>query len=446
MGEPPAVGGAAPAVWVNARQFTGRIVTVSNSMIFTEPVYNYSRDFPLLWEEMHLPITYTDDRAEAERVLLDVARRHTQDYRAQGDAAIERMLQRYSMPPATLEPRVFYRITDNWLELGLRFVAPVHGARELKDAMSRDILAGFDAAGIGIASATYDIVGFPSVRIAGAEGGTRGVVTRVRAWFVALAETFWFVPGLMVIGGIGLGEALVDLDRSGIVPKALVNSPWLYGGSATGARTLLGAVASSTIGVAGTVFSITIAALSLAAGQMGPRLLRNFTHDRGNQATLGVFLATFSFALIVLRSVRTVAEHEFVPHVALSVALLLAFVCVGTLVFFVGHMADRINVDNVIEVREQGSARVDPSRALRARDARRASRGILERRSPRDRPAPRVRSRDLGARSVPVGRGARRGDPHARAARRLRLSGRADRDREAGRRGASAPRSRARPC
>jgi uncharacterized membrane protein len=68
----------------------------------------------------------------------------------------------------------------------------------------------------------------------------------------------------------------VAFDRSGIVPPWLLQN-WLYDGGATGARTLLGAVASSTIGVAGTVFSITIAALSLAAGQMGPRLLRNFS-------------------------------------------------------------------------------------------------------------------------------------------------------------------------
>ncbi len=98
------------------------------------------------------------------------------------------------------------------------------------------------------------------------------------------------------------------------------------------------------------MFSITIAALSLAAGQMGPRLLRNFTRDRGNQFTLGAFLGTFSYALMVLRSVRTQSEGAFVPHLSLSVGILLAFVCVGTLVFFVGHMAGRINVDTVIEL------------------------------------------------------------------------------------------------
>lgn len=153
----------------------------------------------------------------------------------------------------------------------------------------------------------------------------------------------------MVVMGIAAALALVEIDRQGVLPKSWLEG-WLYDGGGTGARTLLGAVASSTIGVAGTVFSITIAALSLAAGQMGPRLLRNFTHDRGNQVTLGAFLATFSYALMVLRSVRTQDEGIFVPHLSLTVAIVLAIACVGTLVYFVGHMASRINVDTVIEL------------------------------------------------------------------------------------------------
>ena len=173
---------------------------------------------------------------------------------------------------------------------------------------------------------------------------------RLRQWLGLLSETFWLVPAAMVLAGILAAIGLVTLDRSGAVPPALLESPWLYNGGGTGARTLLGAVASSTIGVAGTVFSITIAALSLAAGQMGPRLLRNFTRDRGNQVTLGAFLGTFSYALMVLRTVRTHSEGEFVPHVSLSVGILMAFGCVGTLVYFVGHMAGRINVDTVIEL------------------------------------------------------------------------------------------------
>jgi len=176
------------------------------------------------------------------------------------------------------------------------------------------------------------------------------LTVRIRQFLSGLADTFWLVPGLMVMAGVVGAIGLVSLDGSGVVPQYLLDGPWLYNGGGTGARTLLGAVASSTIGVAGTVFSITIAALSLAAGQMGPRLLRNFTSDRGNQFTLGAFLGTFSYALMVLRSVRTQGEGEFIPHLSLTVAILLAFVCVGTLVYFVGHMAGRINVDTVIEL------------------------------------------------------------------------------------------------
>lgn len=176
------------------------------------------------------------------------------------------------------------------------------------------------------------------------------LTARVRKFLSDLADTFWLLPGLIVLAGIIAAIGLVCVDRSGIVPQWMLDSAWLYNGGATGARTLLGAVASSMIGVAGTVFSITIAALSLAAGQMGPRLLRNFTSDRGNQVTLGALLGTFSYALMVLRSVRTPDEGGFVPHIALSFSILLACVCVAMLVYFVGHMAGRINVDTVIEL------------------------------------------------------------------------------------------------
>lgn len=176
------------------------------------------------------------------------------------------------------------------------------------------------------------------------------MTARLRQLLDQLAEKFWLIPALLVLAGVAGALGLIELDRSELIPRWLLER-WLYDGGATGARTLLGAIASSTIGVAGTVFSITIAALSLAAGQMGPRLLRNFTRDRGNQITLGIFLGTFCYALMVLRSVRTATEGSgFVPHLSLSVGIILGFFCVATLVYFVGHMASRINVDTVIEL------------------------------------------------------------------------------------------------
>ena len=192
------------------------------------------------------------------------------------------------------------------------------------------------------------------------------VNAKFRKFISDLSDKFWLIPAMMVSVGIILAMLFVSIDRSGIISQKIIDGPYLYSGGGTGARTLLGAVVSSTIGVAGTVFSITIAALSLAAGQMGPRLLRNFTHDRGNQVTLGVFLGTFSYALMVLRSVRTQSEGEFVPHFSLSVSIFLAFVCVGTLVYFVGHMASRINVDTVIDL-VSDDARLAINRLMRNR-------------------------------------------------------------------------------
>jgi uncharacterized membrane protein len=173
---------------------------------------------------------------------------------------------------------------------------------------------------------------------------------RFRQFLNALSESFWVIPAAMVVFGILMAVGLLHLDRSDLLQGWTTQSIWLYNGSGTGARTLLGVIASSAIGVAGTVFSITIAALSLAAGQMGPRLLRNFTQDRGVQLTLGAFLGTFSYTLMVLRSVRTQDEGAFTPHLALTLGIVLALACVGTLVYFVAHMANRINVDTVVNL------------------------------------------------------------------------------------------------
>ncbi len=150
--------------WVRGRQHTGRIVSVSNGKIFDDPVFNYSRDFPYIWDEIHVPIAYADDAARAETILLDAAVRHTESVQKMSAHAVETVLRRYAVPIEDLHPRVFYRITDNWLELSLRFLAHDRGIRSLKDAMTRDILRGFAQSGLHIASATYDIVGFPPLR------------------------------------------------------------------------------------------------------------------------------------------------------------------------------------------------------------------------------------------------------------------------------------------
>lgn len=157
MGEPPGEKGDAPAIWIEGRQFTGRIVTVSNAAIFDHPVYNYSRDFPLIWEELRLPVRFDADHERAAALLLDCAARHTAPLQEQGRAGLRLLLDRYGMPGLDLAPRVFYRLSENWIELSVRFVAPPHGSRVLKDAMSRELLRTLAQEGIDIAPRRQEI-------------------------------------------------------------------------------------------------------------------------------------------------------------------------------------------------------------------------------------------------------------------------------------------------
>jgi small-conductance mechanosensitive channel len=165
MGQSPKEQGDAPSMWVRSRQFTGRIVTVTNDKVFDEPVYNYTREFPYIWDEINLPVRYADDRARAEQILLDAARRHALTVEKIGAEEIGRLEDEFGVAVGDIDPMVYWRLTDNWLELTVRFLAPDHGIRPIKDAMSREILAGLDKADMGIASATYAIVEAPPIRI-----------------------------------------------------------------------------------------------------------------------------------------------------------------------------------------------------------------------------------------------------------------------------------------
>lgn len=173
MGQPPGEQGDAPSVWVAGRQYTGRIVTITNDKIFDSPVYNYTREFPYLWEEMHLPIPYNANISQAEKIILEAARRHTTKIAELGEEALLELERRYVVKREELEPRVFYTLTDNWVQLAVRFLTQDHGIRKVKDAMGRQILQEFSAAGIGIASGTYEVVGFPEVKVRLLDGASQ---------------------------------------------------------------------------------------------------------------------------------------------------------------------------------------------------------------------------------------------------------------------------------
>lgn len=165
MGQPPGVQGADPAMWVQSRQYTGRVVTVSNAKIFDEPVYNYTREFPFLWEEMAFPVPFAADRGRAEQVILAAAARHAVQAGELDAGAVDELKRRYFLERLGTQPKVYYRLTDSWLEMSVRFVVRDRGIRDVKDAVSREVLRELEAAGIALASATFEVTGLPPLRV-----------------------------------------------------------------------------------------------------------------------------------------------------------------------------------------------------------------------------------------------------------------------------------------
>ncbi|MEZ2122950.1 MULTISPECIES: DUF2254 domain-containing protein [unclassified Corynebacterium] len=159
---------------------------------------------------------------------------------------------------------------------------------------------------------------------------------------------FWFLPAVMVLFSVALAQFLIVLERHIGVPSSL---EFVYTGGESGARGLLSSMTGMSIGVAGTLFSITIAALSSVISTMGPRLLHSFLADRGIQATLGTFLATFAFSLFSLRAVSAGAgDTVFIPHYNVTVVMVYAGLCIGFLVYYINHMAQSINMTRVVNL------------------------------------------------------------------------------------------------
>jgi len=166
MGEAPGEQGDEPSLWVKGRQPTGRLVRVTNDKIFDSPVYNYTREFPYLWDEIEIPVRYADDHARVEQILMHVARQHTESIVAEAESRVHLLREKYRIAePLELQPKVYYRLTDNWLALSLRFLARDRDVRSLKDGMNRAILGELQRANIGIASGTYAIVEVPPLTV-----------------------------------------------------------------------------------------------------------------------------------------------------------------------------------------------------------------------------------------------------------------------------------------
>ena len=162
----------------------------------------------------------------------------------------------------------------------------------------------------------------------------------------------------MVVAAAAMAFVLLYLDRKVMSVNGRLD--WLYGGGAGGAQTLLSALAGSVITVAGVVFSITIAALTQASSQFGPRLLRNFMRDTGNQIVLGTLVATFIYCLLVLRTIHgeSPGRENFVPQASVTVAVLLAAVSIFVLIYFIHHVSISLQAPSVVSAVREDLERV----------------------------------------------------------------------------------------
>jgi small-conductance mechanosensitive channel len=139
MGQPKDAG---DSTWVRGRQFTGRIVTVANSMIFETPIFNYTKDFPLMWEEIPIPLPLDADRDAVEQAALAAARSHAEPTRMLDATTLQRIRDSYDVSQEALEPQVYFTLHAGGLEATLRFVVLAHNDREAKDAVTRALLEG----------------------------------------------------------------------------------------------------------------------------------------------------------------------------------------------------------------------------------------------------------------------------------------------------------------
>lgn len=154
-----------PNHWVGARQYSGRVVTFTNAEIFKNPAFNYTRMFNFLWEEVQVPVPYETDLRQAEAIVAKAVSDVTQGVIDEGRAQLSELSQKFLIRESDLEPRVYVRLTDNWVELSVRFLVRSWGVRETKDAIARRIFDRFQEAGISVASATFEVVKLPELKL-----------------------------------------------------------------------------------------------------------------------------------------------------------------------------------------------------------------------------------------------------------------------------------------
>lgn len=153
--------------WVDGDLYNGRIVRIANSFVFKEPVFNYSGDFPFLWDEIKIPIQYGSDYALAKSLLEKIAEEHVGKNAEEGKRVWKEMVKKYLIEDARLEPMVSLIANDNWVEFTVRYIVSYKKRRITKNELFLAILKEVEATNgkVRFGSATFEMVGMPELQI-----------------------------------------------------------------------------------------------------------------------------------------------------------------------------------------------------------------------------------------------------------------------------------------
>ena len=153
--------------WVNSDNYSGRIVKLSNAFVFKGPIYNYSMDFPFIWDEFNLPIRYGSDIELAKNIVIKVATENLSEYVANSIAKWKDVVDRYYIEDAKVEPTLAITMTDNWIQFNLRYIVDYKKRRVTKHILSELISKKFEETNgkVILASTTVEIVRIPTVNI-----------------------------------------------------------------------------------------------------------------------------------------------------------------------------------------------------------------------------------------------------------------------------------------
>lgn len=170
---------------------------------------------------------------------------------------------------------------------------------------------------------------------------------KILFFFNELKATFWFIPVLIIALSIFLSMGLVGVDKLVDLPEDWWGNLFFVSSASSG-RSILTTISGAMIGAAGTVFSITLVALTLASSQFGPRLIKNFMYVRLNQIVLGSYVSTYLYCLFILNAIKEIDGYTFIPSISIFIAIIIAVLNIVLLIVFIHQIATSIQADSVI--------------------------------------------------------------------------------------------------